>query len=147
MPTLTALYRDCFAPVSAFIARRYPMLDSEDIAQSAFVKYWKRFPDGDCGEREPFRVLLYLARLCAVNAVRKATRFKRSEQLRRDTAVDAACGPAAVDPINLDELPPDLQSLAGDLLAGNTCESLWGKYGGQYRCRQLFRQLRDCLVR
>ena len=145
MTTLTELYRDYFRSIAAFISRKYPMLDAEDIAQSTYVKYWKRFPDGNCGEREPFRVLLYLARLCAVNAIRKATRFRRSEQLRRDTEITltVACGPIST---TLDDIPPDLRSLAADLMAGYSCESLWDKYGGQYRCRTLYRRLRDCLA-
>lgn len=144
MTTLTTLYRDCFAPVSAFIARRYPMVDAEDITQSAYVKYWRRFPDGNCGEREPFRVLLHLARLCAVNAIRKATRYRRSEHLRIELEeVTTPCGQSA--PILFDHIPDILLPFAHDILAGMTQRELFQVHG-EYAARQSLARLRECLA-
>jgi len=120
------------------------MLDCEDITQSAYVKYWRRFPDGNCGGREPFRVLLYLARLHAVNTIRKATRYKRCEHLRIDGDIETAvppCGPMA----NIqDALPSDLIPFAMELLNGESCHSLYPKYGQRY-VRNMANRVRECL--
>jgi len=144
LPTLRVLYRDHFRSVAAFISRKYPMLDSEDVTQLAYVKFWQRFPDADCKGREPFRVLLYLARLCAVNAIRKATRYKRCEHLRIDGDIEAAattCGPMAT--IH-DALPSDLIPFALELMGGESCHSLYPKYG-QQPVRRMAERIRECL--
>lgn len=120
------------------------MLDCEDITQSAFVKFWHRFPDGDSGGREPFRVLLYLARLCAVNAIRKATRYRRCEHLRIDGNVETATAPCG-QMANIQEvLPSDLIPFALELLNGESCHSLYPKYG-QRNVRNMATRIRDCL--
>jgi len=120
------------------------MLDSEDITQSAFVRYWRRFPDGNCDQREPFRVLLYLARLCAINAIRKATRYRRSEQLR--TSTETATLPYGQNaPSILDHIPESLSPFVSALLAGYSQRELYDQYG-QHTVRMWSKRLRECLA-
>ncbi len=142
-PNLPALYRDHFSRVAAFIHRKYPMIDCEDAAQSAYVKYWQRFPDGNCGGRDPVRVLLYLARLAAVNTIRKATRLRRCEHLRTSGDIDTitACGPIATIQ---DTLPADLVPIASAFVQGETYRSLYDQFG-QQAVRRAVKRIRECL--
>jgi len=142
--TLDTLYRDHYSRVAAFIHRKYPMIDSEDVTQSAYLAYWRKYPDCDCGDREPIKVLLYLARLSAINTIRKATRLKRSDHRRIDCDVDVpACGPQSTI---LDDLPESLQPIAEKLIQGHSIRSLYDQFG-QYTVRQSIEQLREILSR